>query len=261
MLIFSAVCPHSPILIPNIGKENLNNLSATKQALEKLNKKLIRLEPDVIIIISPHGRIEEDSFGVLSSDKYLADFNDFGDIATKLTYKTDADLIHLIYNQIKTELPIKSINNSKLDYGSSIPLYYLLKNLDTSVVSINSSQLDYDAHIRLGELLKNIILDSNKKIAVVSSGDLSHCLSETAPGGYCPQSKGFDQGLIETLKNKKIDQILKLDPDLISDVEECGLRSILVLLGVIQKMNYEPEFLSYESPFGVGHLVMNFKLL
>ena len=260
MLVFATICSHSPVLIPGIGKDYLDNLATTKQSLEKLNTKLKDINPDTIIVISPHGHIFKDAFSILSSDKYFADFETFGDIVTKAEYKADTKLIYQIEEQVKKELPIKTINDAKLDYGTSVPLHYLMQDIDASVISLGYSFLDYDTHIRFGEILKDIILSSDKKIALVASGDLSHCLTESAPGKYCSQAKSFDQGLIETLKNKKIDQILKLDQNLIEEIGECGLRSILILLGVIQKMNYDSEFLSYESPFGVGYLVMNFKL-
>ncbi|MFH1207865.1 MAG: hypothetical protein V1668_04725 [Patescibacteria group bacterium] len=41
---------------------------------------------------------------------------------------------------------------------------------------------------------------------------------------------------------------------------ECGLRSIIMLLGMLNTVSYEPELYSYEGPFGVGYMVTNFKL-
>ncbi|MFA7662326.1 MAG: AmmeMemoRadiSam system protein B [Patescibacteria group bacterium] len=261
MLVFASICPHSPLLIPNIGRDNLESLAATKKSLEKLNQELKEANPETIIVISPHGQIFENSFSILSSAKYVSDFKDFGDIVTKLEFKTDADLIHQINDQVKVAMPIKTVSDSNLDYGSAVPLYYLTKDLNVSVVSLGYSLLNYEEQVHFGEILKDIILNSEKRIALIASADLSHCLTPDSPGKYCPQAKSFDQGLIETLKNKKIDQILKLDPGLIEEIGECGLRSILILLGVVKEMNYETEFLSYEAPFGVGYLVMNFKLL
>ncbi|MDD5222100.1 MAG: extradiol ring-cleavage dioxygenase, partial [Patescibacteria group bacterium] len=75
-----------------------------------------------------------------------------------------------------------------------------------------------------------------------------------------PNGKIFDDKLISLLKTKSWKQILDLDQGLINDAGECGLRSILILLGIIKNLNYKPELLSYEGPFGVGYLVMNFKL-
>jgi hypothetical protein len=36
--------------------------------------------------------------------------------------------------------------------------------------------------------------------------------------------------------------------------------SILILLGILDEVKHEPQLLSYEYPFGVGYLTMEFKL-
>jgi len=56
-------------------------------------------------------------------------------------------------------------------------------------------------------------------------------------------------------------RILKLD-DLYPEAGECGLRSFCFLLGILEAggIDWQPEILSYEGPFGVGYLVANFKL-
>ena len=81
-----------------------------------------------------------------------------------------------------------------------------------------------------------------------------------APAGFSSRGKEFDGKLIEFLKNKDIDGILNMDPDLVEEAGECGYRSIIILLGVLNGLNWQPEILSYEGPFGVGYLVANFKL-
>lgn len=39
-LIFAAITPHSPVLIPAIGKDNLSRLEATRNAYAKLADEL-----------------------------------------------------------------------------------------------------------------------------------------------------------------------------------------------------------------------------
>ena len=46
-----------------------------------------------------------------------------------------------------------------------------------------------------------------------------------------------------------------MDERLVSVAGECGLRSILILLGILSGNKIKPEVLSYEGPFGVGYLV------
>ncbi|MFA4941255.1 MAG: AmmeMemoRadiSam system protein A, partial [Patescibacteria group bacterium] len=64
--------------------------------------------------------------------------------------------------------------------------------------------------------------------------------------------------LVELIKNKKTPDILRLDEKMIEDAGECGLKSIVMLLGTLDGIKNEPRILSYEGPFGVGYLVASF---
>jgi len=64
--------------------------------------------------------------------------------------------------------------------------------------------------------------------------------------------------LMELLSKSKIEEIINMDEDLLSEAGECGLRSILILLGILDKINYQPKLLSYDDAFGVGYLSMDF---
>jgi len=99
-------------------------------------------------------------------------------------------------------------------------------------------------------------------VAVVASGDLSHRLHKDSPGGYSPAGQDFDQTIIKLLNEKKVDEIVSLDSKFVEEAgaDQCGFRSLLILLGIIKSINYRSEQLSYESPFGIGYLVQNFEI-
>jgi len=219
------------------------------------------VNPDVILIISPHGPLFADAFSINLSEKYIGNFQQFGDFSTELEFKGNLGFAYKIREKLETKLPVIIVNEEKLDHGTLVPLYYLTQKLKNfSIIPIGYSLLDYQKHLEFGKIIKEEILKSNKKIAVIASGDLSHRLTFDAPAGYSPKGKIFDEQLIKFLKNKATNSILKMDPKLIEEAGECGLRSIIILLGILQDLNYQPEILSYEGPFGVGYLVMNFKL-
>ena len=66
--------------------------------------------------------------------------------------------------------------------------------------------------------------------------------------------------MVKLLEKKNVKGIAKLNPKLVEEAGECGLRAILILLGILNDIDYQPEKFSYEGPFGVGYLVMNFKM-
>ena len=260
MLVFTAITPHSPILLPTIGKENFNLIEKTVRAMKKLEENFYLAKPETVIIISPHGLILPESFSISLAKKYHSTLKQFGDLATKLEFKTDLELIHKIKENLETKIPLTIISQEELDHGASVPLFYLTEHLkDISLVPLSYSSLDYQTHFEFGQMLREEISKTNKRVAIIASGDLSHRLSPEAPAGFSPQGKTFDNKLIELLKKKDTQGILSLDPDLIKEAGECGLRSIIILLGLLKNLKYQPEILSYEAPFGVGYLVAQFK--
>ncbi len=256
MLVFASIVPHSPILIPSIGKENQKKLKKTLKAFDILEDDLNQAAPDTIIIISPHGGINSDNFIVNTQSNYTASLHDFGDFSTELEFKSDLVFINQLRSQNETKLPIQLTYGDNLDHGFSVPLYFLTrKKKNCRIVPINYAMLNYEMHIKLGEAIKEACFSLDKKYAIIASGDLSHRLSYHAPAGFSPEAKEFDKKMIQLLKKRNVENILNLDTDLIENAAECGLRSFLIMLGVIKKMDYDFHVLSYESPFGVGYLV------
>ncbi len=261
MLVFSAIVPHPPILIPTIGKDNLEKIQKTASAMKNLEELLYASKPDVIIIISPHGEIIPDAFSLNLNSTYQANFENFGDFKTKLEFKSSPMLALRIKERVEDELPLILSSSPNLDHGLAVPLYYLTQHLkNIEIIPIYYSLLDYKTHFHFGQLLKKEIAKSAKRVAVIASGDLSHCLTKDAPAGYSKEGEEFDNKLIDLLKNKSYQSLLKMDEKLIEKAAECGLRSFLILLGIIEEYEYNFEVLSYEGPFGVGYLVANFKL-
>ncbi|MEA3272420.1 MAG: AmmeMemoRadiSam system protein B [Patescibacteria group bacterium] len=263
MLVFSAIVPHPPILLPKVGKENLKKLAKTQAAMEELKKRLEAAAPETIIIISPHGKVLPDAFALNLEPTYNADFEEFGNFETKKTYQGDLRLAQELQESLKyvQKFPVALTSEPKLDHGISIPLEILTNEMkEFRIIPVYpSSGLDSKMHFAFGGNLKDVIVNHGKKIAVIASGDLSHRLTQNAPAGFSPKGKEFDDKLIELISNKNAAGVVSLSGELVDEAKECGLNSILILLGLMEKINFTPEILSYEGPLGVGYLVANFK--
>jgi aromatic ring-opening dioxygenase LigB subunit len=148
------------------------------------------------------------------------------------------------------------------DWGFNVPFYFLAPDFagETKTYLIGSEEPKF--YFEFGQkIYKSEISNSKSKVALIASGDMSHCLKENGPYGFQTDGPKFDKSLIEFLNKKDIESILKLD-EMYAEAGECGLRSFCFLLGMLEesKIDYQPEILSYEGPFGVGYLVANFKL-
>lgn len=260
-IVFSAITPHAPILIPAIGKENLDKLQKTSESFKKLEEDLYASKAETLIIISPHGLIQGESFTMNLNPEFEIQFEDFGDFVTNQKLKGDVGLAYKIRESLETKAPLQLISEEKLDHGCGVPIHLLTQHLPKiKILPIYYSGLSLESHFEFGMLLKKELIKHKEKIAIIASGDLSHRLTKDAPGGYSPKGPKFDKKLIDLIREKKIGEIVELDNNLISQAGECGLKSIIILLGILNEVNYKPEILSYEGPFGVGYLTANFKI-
>lgn len=262
MLVFAAITPHPPLLIPNIGKEELKKVEKTKQALERLEQDLYLSKPDVIISISPHGSLFSDAFSLNANPHFVTGFEQFGDLQTKKEWSgADSMAATIAHFSYEKHLPVQMISEPVLDHGSAVPLFYLTAHLpQIKILPVGYSGLNNKLHLEFGELLKDICQESNKRIAIIASGDLSHGLTNDAPAGLSKVGKEFDQKIIELLEGHNTVGYSQLDQSLVDEAAECGYRSFLILLGALQENSYTFKNYSYEGPFGVGYLVGNFVL-
>jgi aromatic ring-opening dioxygenase LigB subunit len=265
MLKFAAITPHPPIIIPTIGKpSDLEKISKTIEGMKKLAKEFSKAKPETVILISPHGLLDSDEITISKSPTFVGNFYHFGDFDTEFVFNNNLDLVEKIEKAAKeANIPIKTTNIKNLDHGTLVPLYYLTQGQpDIKLVTLTFSFLDSKIHFKFGQILKKVISDKGQetKIAIVASGDLSHRLTPDAPAGFSPRGKEFDQKIVKLLKEKDVKGILNLDKTLLEEAGECGYRSIVILLGVLDNLDWKPEILSYEAPFGVGYMVINFNL-
>jgi len=255
-LVFAAITPHPPILIPTVGKEHAAKSKATLTAMERLEQDLYSAKPDIVLIISPHGELNPSAFTVNLCQEFSVKFESFGDFATKLKFPGDMVMFTAGKEMISSRAPINIISNPELDHGCGVPLYFLARHLaDARIIPIYFSMLDNQAHFDFGKALKDLILNSDKRVAVIASGDLSHCLSDESPAKCNPDGKIFDEKIIDLIVGCDLLSLVNIDHKLVENAAECGLRSILILAGILSDMKCKPIVLSYEAPYGVGYLV------
>lgn len=147
------------------------------------------------------------------------------------------------------------------DWGIDVPLHFLAPSLKSKLKTYLTTLDSPKEHFRWGEKIASAI-PPKYRIAWIASGDMSHRLKKDGPYGFHPSGPGFDQKFIELLKKKDIERILNLPEDFVEEAGECGLRSFCMLLGALDGLgvNWSPEVLSYEGPFGVGYLVANIRI-
>src|SRR3989344_8916084 len=178
----------------------------------------------------------------------------------RLLVKKTIDSLKYLGKKIQEAKPdLIIISSPHPDWGFNVPLFFLAKDfqgkIERCLIDLESPQFYFENG---KETFKLKIKNQKLKIVAIASGDLSHCLEKDGPYGFNPQGPEFDNKLVDYLKKKDIETILKLDKTY-PEAAECGLRSFCFLLGILEesRINYQPEILSYEGPFGVGYLTVN----
>ncbi|HWH68450.1 MAG TPA: AmmeMemoRadiSam system protein A, partial [Candidatus Sulfotelmatobacter sp.] len=145
----------------------------------------------------------------------------------------------------------------RLDHGTMVPLFFILQGgWRGKILPVAMGMLPPVQLYTFGEALQEAIDRSDRRIAVLASGDLSHRLTPDAPAGYNPEAHLFDREVVEALGRGDLGHLFRMEHDLCEKAGECGLRPMMMLAGTLDGLQVKPQVLSYEGPFGVGYAVV-----
>ncbi|MDD4412443.1 MAG: AmmeMemoRadiSam system protein B [Patescibacteria group bacterium] len=254
--VHAGVVPHSPILLPAQARQHAQEFSKTLKALNDFFSSLAQSKPDILIVLSHHGSYFKNYFGLNTETEFISDFKEFGDLETNLSFKGELGLIKTIIDDVPDDC--RTMSGHTLDYGTAVPLAYC-QDKKIKLLPIYTSDLSLEKHYQFGRTLGRLARENEKRIAIISSGDLSHRLNKNSPLGYNPKARWFDKRIIKAIETNSAKEIIKLDSNLIEEVKECGLKTSLILLGSLEEMSMKPKLLNYESPAGVGWAILDIK--
>ncbi len=260
-ILYSAILPHSPILLPTIGKDVANAVSATTQSISKIAEKLSEFAIDTVIIITnPDTTSSTDTLTIQTGELFKALFEEFGDFVTHEEIKCDTPLALAIKKGLEEKgIPVQFNSSENLDYSASVPLI-LLNAVALKTIIIQPPDCAHKLLMTYGEALQKIVQESDKRIALIASGDLSHSLTADAPLGLRLEATVVDQDIIELFRSRRIPirKINSFQKEAARYTGVCGLNAFVLLAGILAHMNFKPYFHSYEGPLGVGYCVISY---
>ena len=77
---------------------------------------------------------------------------------------------------------------------------------------------------------------------------------------YNPKASHFNKMVCTAIEAKDLKALLSVTDADRDAIHECGLKVLLMLLGIIDQRKFSPTILSYEAALGVGYLTANFDL-
>lgn len=249
--------PHPPLIIPQVGEGMEKKVENTTQSFKKFAKEVKASQPDTILIITPHAPLYMDYFQISKNPKnqIKGDFSNFGVPEVVIQAEIDEKLSEDIKNNaFLYDIDAGFLGEQQaLDHGSLVPLYFLQKeNVDVPVVRLSISGFSLSTHYKYGKAIARAIEESGKKVVVIISGDLSHRLDKTQ-ASFSKDGVKFDQMVKETFETGEFEKLLYVDSAFLENAAECGLRPLVMWMGMMDGYNVESEWYSYEAPYGVGY--------
>lgn len=270
MIEFAALVPHPPIMVSEVGHSHTGHVDSTRRSMKAVAARLAQIKPDSVVLISPHAPLFADAVGILGGEVLHGDLGGFGAPSVSVTFNNDMELaLSIVHESRNEQVPavllsagqLKRIRVSpELDHGSVVPLSFLKEGVgDASLVVMGFAAQPLEDLYAFGCAIARAVERTGRTAAVIASGDLSHRLTCEAPSGYDPRGKEFDERLTELVRYLDVQGIMDIDPVLVEKAGQCGLRSLIILLGTLDGRSAKADLLSYEGPFGVGYAVTTFE--
>lgn len=264
-LVFAAIVPHSPSTLPGMAAPAAS-LEKTRAALKELEGELYVMQPDTLLLISPHAPMNQSSFSVNFSPEFICTYEDFGDTTTSLRLHGDIELVSKI-REYADEHPngntVNVITQPDLDYGATVALYHLAQHLPAvKIIPISLAQLPIEQHYQFGEMLRSVALNSNKRIAIISSVELGHTLTADSSHGYHPAGETFQAAVLTAVRSGDLTQLQSLNLELAESAQAINeFRTLVLLSGALSHAGVHSTILSQEVDRGSGLVVAQFSLI
>lgn len=268
-LLAGYLVPHPPIIIPEVGLGEEKKAAATCQAMHEVAREVALLEPETIVIISPHGPLFTDAISIRNANPLMGSMAHFGANNIKLSQENDLEFAEQLL-QNATEKKISAVIFDKalarrfdldeaIDHGVIVPLYFINQAYNRyKLVVITYGLLSEELLYQFGISIQMVAAKLNRKTIVIASGDLSHHLTNSSNYSYRQEGASFDKFVVDHLASQEYVEIMTLDSKWVSTAGECGKKSLEILLGSLDQVNHRTQLKSYEGPFGVGYGVASF---
>jgi len=254
--------PHPPMIVPAVGCGSEKQITETTKAYEQAAKEIAALNPETIIITSPHSVMYSDYFHISPGRRAKGSFSDFRAGQVGFAEEYDEDLVNEICRlAAEQQFPAGTLGerDARLDHGTMVPLWFIRQKYDGfRIVRIGLSGLSLIDHYHMGMIIKEAVAQAGRRVVFVASGDLSHKLQTYGPYGFAPEGPEYDNRIMDVCGRAAFGELLKFDETFCEKAAECGHRSFVIMAGALDGMSVKAKVLSHQDVTGVGYGICTF---
>ena len=249
--------PHPPLIVPEVGRGEEQKIQDTIDAYHEVGRRIGGLQPETIVLLSPHQVMYADYFHISPGKGAAGDLGQFGAGQVRFEVRYDREFVENLCKLADAgDLPAGTAGERerRLDHGTMVPLYFVNQYWkDYQLVRVGLSGLPLTDHYELGRRIRETAEVLDRRIVIIASGDLSHRLKADGPYGYRKEGPEYDRRIMQVIESGDFGELLEFSEDFCDKAGECGHRSFTVMAGALDRMEVEAQRLSYEGPFGVGY--------
>ena len=254
--------PHPPMIVPDVGRGSEEQIRETTAAYERVADEIASLQPETIIITSPHSVMYADYFHISPGRRASGSFAGFRAPQVSFSETYDEELVGEICRLADEEdFPAGTLGerDRSLDHGTMVPLYFIRKKYGGGkIIRIGLSGQPLIDHYRLGQIIQTAVRNTGRRTVIVASGDLSHKLQEYGPYGYAPEGPEYDSRIMDVMGRAAFGELLDFGSVFCDKAAECGHRSFVIMAGAFDGIAVKAERLSHQDVTGVGYGICTF---
>lgn len=261
----AAALPHPPIILPEVGRGEEKKIITTSAAYDRIASQLAALEPETVIISSPHAQMYRDYFQISSVPRLTGSMSKFG--APHISFDEECDLelaraISHLADKLSFPAGMRVRMSAELDHGTMVPLYFIRKYLKNSmIIRISPSGLPFSDHFSLGRIIRQASDIIGRQCVFVASGDLSHKATDQSPYGCVPEGREYDEKIMLIMETAKLDVLPRFEESFCEKAAECGHRSFCIMAGALDGYEIASHCPSLEETFGIGYGCCAFEII
>lgn len=235
----SMVVPHVPSIChedqaPDFQEEMI-------AGLKMVSKEISNVKPDVMVLISCHWQSTFATYiDCTPVHKGILSATEAPDLIADVPYHYPGDEElgkKLVLAGQKANIPVEAVNDPHFlwDYGTVVPLRYLVPNEDIPVINISvtlTASLE-ETH-KLGQEIAKVLQKTNKKAVFVASGALSHNLVRGRYHTPTRSEHAMNKEFVDLLMNQDYQTALEMLPQFSNLAKvESGGRHLAMLFAMM----------------------------
>ncbi len=214
-LVYGLYAPNAPNLIDpeafgGVGKDAVAALAALDVPG--------RIRPDAILVATPHWVSRNFQVQASARPRQIYDFSGFPRKLYEVRYAPpgEPDLARRIVAEgQRRRLPVEATSDHGLDHGAWAPLLHIAPGATVPVVPMSITFLPPEEHLAWGEAIGAALAKSDRRVAFVSTGSITHRLDRFAMGDAeeWPEGARIEKEIVDLLLARRYEDVAAFDPD------------------------------------------------